>query len=87
MEVKKRDYNVLAGETHTVQARGGGVITSQPSAQSGIENYVIDLDAQQVSSMSSRFRPIPPSNNLTWDNAHRNFSSGCMDGSYAGEVL
>ena len=54
MEVKKRDYNVLAGETHTVEARGGGVITSQPSAQSGIENYVLDLDAQQVASMSLR---------------------------------
>ena len=49
--MKKRDYNVLAGETHVVEAKSGGVVTSQPSAQSGIENYVLDLDAQQVSSM------------------------------------
>ena len=53
VEVKKRDYNVLAGETHAVQARSGDVVTSQPSGQSGIENYILDLDAQQVSSMNN----------------------------------
>lgn len=52
VEVKKRDYNVLAGETHTVEAKSSGVVTAQPSAQSGIENYVLDLDASQVSSMN-----------------------------------
>ncbi len=48
VEVKKRDYSVLEGETHTMEAGKGSAITSQPSAASGIENYIIDLDAQQV---------------------------------------
>eukprot|EP00794_Sanderia_malayensis_P012135 gene12135-13388_t len=47
-EVKKRDYNVIAGETHTMEASRGDAITAQPSATSGVENYIIDLDAQQV---------------------------------------
>ena len=48
--MKKRDYNVIAGESHSVEARSSGVVTSQPAGQSGIENYVLDLDAQQVAS-------------------------------------
>jgi len=46
--VKKRDYNVIAGESHAVEAHTSTVVTSQPAGQSGTENYVLDLDAQQV---------------------------------------
>lgn len=61
--MKKRDYNVIAGESHSVEARSSGVVTSQPTGQSGIENYVLDLDAQQVSSkLKCLFK--------TTDNAH-----------------
>lgn len=56
VEVKKREYNVLPGQTHTVEAGKGGIIASQPSATSGVENYIIDLDAQQVGSMFQLIR-------------------------------
>ena len=48
--MKKRDYNVIAGESHAVEAHTSTVVTSQPTGQSGTENYVLDLDAQQVAS-------------------------------------
>lgn len=55
MEVKKQEYHAVAGASYPDEKRAGNVVASQPAAISGIENYVIDLDASQVAGLFTRF--------------------------------
>lgn len=54
MEVKKQEYHAVAGASYPDEKRAGNVVASQPAAISGIENYVIDLDASQVAAWSTQ---------------------------------
>jgi hypothetical protein len=50
MSVKKEEYHSVAGTSYpdAGASAGGGVVTSQPTEISGVENYVLNLDATQV---------------------------------------
>ena len=47
VEVKKEEYNAVSGTSYPDEKQPG-VITSQPVESSGIDNYVVNLDAAQV---------------------------------------
>ena len=46
-EVRKEEYSSVSGTSYPDEKQAG-VITSQPVESSGIENYVVNLDAAQV---------------------------------------
>ena len=46
-EVRKEEYSSVSGTSYPDEKQVG-VITSQPVESSGIENYVVNLDAAQV---------------------------------------
>ena len=50
-EVKKEEYHSVSGTSYPDEKQVG-VITSQPVESSGIENYVVNLDAAQVAGIS-----------------------------------
>ena len=50
MDVKKEDYHAVSGASYGQEKHvGGQVVATQPQAVSGVENYILDLDAAQVS--------------------------------------
>ena len=51
-DIKKEEYHSVSGTSYPdgVSA-GGGVVTSQPTEMSGVENYVLNLDATQVAGL------------------------------------
>jgi len=50
-EVKKEEYHAVQGTSYPNEEKVG-VITSQPTETSGVENYVVNLDAAQVAAWS-----------------------------------
>ncbi|XP_002164997.2 uncharacterized protein LOC100198390 [Hydra vulgaris] len=52
MDVKKEEYIAVSGANYGQEKHAGGIIASQPQAVSGVENYILDLDAAQVSGWS-----------------------------------
>ena len=50
-EVRKEEYHAVSGTSYPDEKQVG-VITSQPVESSGIENYVVNLDAAQVAGIS-----------------------------------
>lgn len=58
MEVKKEEYHAVSGASYGEEKRAGEVIASQPTAYSGVENYVLDLDATQVAGKNNNLNNV-----------------------------
>jgi len=57
MDVRKEEYNAVSGTSYADEKIAGGgpnVISAQPTAVSGVESYVRDLDASQVAVWSAQ---------------------------------
>ena len=53
MDVKKDEYHAVSGTSYPEEHHmAASVISEQPTSVSGIESYVLDLDAAQVASKS-----------------------------------
>lgn len=48
MEVKKHEYHAVAGTSYPQPRVPDNVVVNQPSSVTGVENYVLNLDASQV---------------------------------------
>lgn len=55
MELKKEDYTAVSGISYPDdQVSRNPIVSSQPSSPSGVENYLMDLDAGQVATWSTQ---------------------------------